>query len=262
MKKSVLIIVSVIMILQSCKIENINGQRLDQKSLLCNDSSIFKSPLRFYDRNAKLQYSIMNDDDNLFIYIKATEKIAQLKIIRSGILIKIDTTGKQKKGLSILYPIPNSKKNNIAAINYNNDWEIFVSRFSYDHAYMKITGFKNINDEELLTNNNQGISVAITWDENQVLRFKAIIPFKQIKANSNITLDTNQTIGLSFILASIEQKSKESEGSTTALSNSEERALLRGNVRTGNNPNSLLTEDQMYLTNLKSIKFNYIPVKR
>ena len=256
--KKFLPIIALFLFTQSCKVESTKGQWKSQSSeQTCNDSCIFKSPLQFYDSNAKLQYSIANDNENMYIYIKATEKIAQIKILRTGILLKIDSSGKQKNTTSILYPIPNAKKGNTIPVNSPSNWDTFVSRFSYDHAYMKIKGFSQISDDEILTTNQFGISVSISWDEQEVLRYKAVVPFSQIFNVSPLKIDTNKVLSVGIVLAPIVDKAKQSEGSSTALSGSEENAMKRGNAMRGNNTTGQLTEEQSYLVNLRTIKCNY-----
>jgi hypothetical protein len=257
MRKFLAIIITFVFF-QSCKVESTKGQWKSLSSeQTCNDSCIFKSPLQFYDSNAKLQYSIANDNENLYIYIKATEKIAQIKILKTGILLKIDSSGKQKDAASILYPIPNSKKGNTMPVNSQSNWDIFISRFSYDHAYMKIKGFSQITDDEILTTNPFGISVSVSWDDQEVLRYKAVVPFSQIFKNSPIKVDTNKVVSFGIILAPVVDKAKQTEGSSTALSSSQENAMKRGNAMRGYNTTGQLTDEQSYLVNLRTIKFNY-----
>ncbi|NTW33966.1 MAG: hypothetical protein HGB12_15345, partial [Bacteroidetes bacterium] len=69
-----------------------------------------QEPLRFCDKKSKLQYTITNDDKNIYIYLKATDELYQMKIIRAGMQINIDTTGKGEKHISISFPIANKKK--------------------------------------------------------------------------------------------------------------------------------------------------------
>lgn len=241
---------------ETCKIESFQSQWSNQ---VCNDSCIFKSPLRFYDTNTRLQYSIFNDNKNLYIYIKATENIAQLKILQNGILLKIDSTSKHKKDVSLLYPIPNkSKKKKPIPFDSQSDWDIYVSRFSYDHAYMKITGFKNIKEEEILTNNQFGLSASISWDNIGGLLYKATIPFARFFKDSITVNDSSKVLSLEIALSQHQDPRDASQAqSTTALSIADEKAMKRGNPVRGNGIQQ--SGDESYLYNIRTLKLNFTP---
>lgn len=63
-------------------------------------------PLRFYDKDAHLQYALANNDSMLYICFRITEVPYQMKLIKGGMTIYIDTTGKKREDISITCPIP------------------------------------------------------------------------------------------------------------------------------------------------------------
>jgi hypothetical protein len=264
MKKLVIVSALLIVVLsffQSCEIQSFNGTWAQSVSNN-NDSLIFKSPLRFYDTNTRLQYSICNDTKNIYIYIKATEKMAQLKILRSGLLLKIDTLGKHTYQKTLLYPIIGKKGAKPVPMISEKDWDVFVSRFSYDHSFMKITGFPSYIDDEIPIKNENGISVSITWDRFDVLLYKATIPFSQIISTRKSVSDSTMKIGFSFYLKALVDAAKEkqqSAGTTTADSRYQEDQMKRNNAARGNSQSSPQNDQQTYLFNIRSLQFNYIP---
>ena len=241
----------------SCKVETYTGSWAEKTVVAeSNDDNVFKNPLRFYNQETHLQYTILNDNKNIYIYIKATEQLVQLKIIKSGILIKLDTNGNTKYQSSMLYPIQD--KANKASIAPPKDWDTFVSRFPYDHAYMGINGFKTITDEEYPILNNKNISVKMSWDSIGVLRYKAIIPFVEFYKDSLSSNDINKNIGISILLKQLTQPTDPKNAPvSTANSNYSEHLQQRGNAKSGYNVEPQMNETQAYLYNIKSMRFNY-----
>ena len=68
-------------------------------------SNEWDKPLRYYDTDSRLQYNVTNDSVNLYVCIRATDQQSQLKIIRSGMQLWIDTIGKKKNQTGIFYPL-------------------------------------------------------------------------------------------------------------------------------------------------------------
>jgi hypothetical protein len=253
-----IVVIGGLLFIQSCEVQSFNGSWIKSNSL--SDSVIFKEPLRFYDPNTRLQYSIFNDSVNIYCYIKATEKLAQLKIIRTGILLKIDTLGKKKYQKTILYPLIPKKTNKALPILKETDWDLFISRFTYDHSYMKTTGFttSTIEDEPII--NNNGISVSITWDRYAVLLYKAIIPISQIVSLNTNLKDSTRLIGFSFYLKNlvdIEKEKQQNASNSTANSSYTEKSMNRNKPSGGNFQSLPQDEQQTYLFNIRSFEFNY-----
>ena len=54
-------------------------------------------PYRYFDSKAKLQYSIVNDDKYIYISVRTNDDKAQMKIMRAGMDVWFDVTGKKKE---------------------------------------------------------------------------------------------------------------------------------------------------------------------
>ena len=245
----------------NCKVETIQGKWMNQSANIerCDDS-IFKNPLQFYSSELKLQYSIKNDDKNLYVYLKSTERLPQVKIIRTGISLKLKESPKSKTQSSIVYPITNIKSN-----LPSRDWETFVSRFSYDHPTMKTQGFKNIQEDELFLKNQYGISVFIGWDSTDVLRYKAIVPFSTFLKDSSSVNDSNVVIGFSIVLNAIKEQQKDQQQmpNSTGTARYQQSMMYRSNPQYAYNQNAPQSDEQAYLFNIRSIKMNYrVAVKK
>ena len=256
-----LFFLTILVFLYNCKVETTQGKWMNQSNNIERlDDSIFKNPLQFYSSELKLQYSIKNDDKNLYVYIKSTERLPQIKIIRTGITLKFKASPKDKNQSSIVYPITTSKTQ-----LPSKDWETFVSRFSYDHPIMKIQGFKNIQEDELFLKNHYGISVSIVWDSTDVLRYKAIVPFSRFLKDSLCLNDSNLVLGFSIVLNALKDQKNDQQQSpnSTGTARYQQSMMNKSNPRFAYNQNAPQSDEQAYLFNIRSVKINYrVAVKK
>jgi hypothetical protein len=59
-----------------------------------------------YDPNSKLQYQVLNDARTLYVRIKANDAPTQAKFAYLGMVVWLDTTGRNQQQFGIRYPLP------------------------------------------------------------------------------------------------------------------------------------------------------------
>jgi hypothetical protein len=59
-----------------------------------------------YDNNSKLQYEVLNDTRTMYIRLKANDAGTQAKFVYLGMVIWLDTTGRNQQQLGIRFPLP------------------------------------------------------------------------------------------------------------------------------------------------------------
>src|SRR5664279_585498 len=132
------------------------------------ESGDLETPLRFYDPKSRLQYTFLNDNENLYICVKAMEDQSQLKIMRSGLQLWIDTTGRNKKSINVSYPLPGEDTNGGLRQDKKQggikDKNAFHNQFLLAHSDMMLTGFKPPMNGLIPLENKFGIAVNIRWD--------------------------------------------------------------------------------------------------
>ena len=227
-------------------------------------SAYFKQPLRYYNSDTKLQYSVFNDSTNIFLLLKATENLSQYKIMQTGIQLQLDSTASFKNKSGIAYPI-NLKQNHLSTFMLNNDWDTYMSRFQYENIYMKVHGFKGINDQEILVKNSFNLKVSISWDSIGVLYYCASIPMKLIR---EYTIgDSLMAFGIKIVLspiASTQDKTNSSENNSveTGYSMYQQKMSMYSNQNARMQATPALNETQSYLSTIRTLKFIYKPVWR
>jgi len=144
--------------------------------------------LRYYNAEKKINYSLANDQENLYMAIKITDRLNQMKILRAGITFSIDTKGKKKETYSLTFPLnvngnqppPVEKMDNGDVTKEDRD-ELMREQITTLRG-IKVAGFKDIEDDMITTSNTYGIKTAINYDDNGNLIYEAAIPLKFFNA--------------------------------------------------------------------------------
>jgi hypothetical protein len=59
-----------------------------------------------YDNNSKLQYQVLNDTRTMYLRLKANDASTQARFVYLGMVIWLDTTGRNQQQLGIRFPLP------------------------------------------------------------------------------------------------------------------------------------------------------------
>lgn len=109
--------------------------------------SDWETAISFFDESSGLMYSIANDNENLYILLKATAETSMAKFIMGGIEVWISADGKEKRKTGIKYPIPLSWEERFASRG-NTTTREDRRRQEQERTYtkMELKGFENIKD--------------------------------------------------------------------------------------------------------------------
>jgi hypothetical protein len=111
------------------------------------EDSDWESAVSFFDENSGLMYSIANDNENLYILVKATAESSMSKFVMGGVEVWISADGKDKRKTGIKYPVPLSMEERFRSMNRNATREE-MQRQENERVYktMELRGFTNIKD--------------------------------------------------------------------------------------------------------------------
>jgi hypothetical protein len=174
----------------------------------------WKIPLRFYDDKSKLSYAVTNDLENLYLCIRITDDASQVKVMRAGMQVWIDTSGSNKQVTGILFPqrvieppdatpqpVPapgkrGSGRQSSGIMNLRN-------RFQKEYKEMLLTGFKPPIRGSVPLENDFGIRLGINWganrfDSSYIMIYEAVIPFKTFYKNKLSPADSLKRFGISI----------------------------------------------------------------
>ena len=175
--------------------------------------SEWSNPLRFYDAKSKINYTISNDKQNLYVCMKISDETAQIKILQGGMELKIDTTGKKVFPIEFKYPLENhqmpqhkkgeSKNGSNSENNHteNPGRSSLKLKLVSQATDVQLIGFKPPLGGILpLYNTSSGISSAINIDSTGIMYYEAIIPFNTFYKSELNPSDTNRIFNYEIIV--------------------------------------------------------------
>lgn len=148
--------------------------------------------LRYYNEEKRLNYALANDKDYLYAAIRVSDRLDKMKVLNAGITLTIDPKGKKKDSFTLTFPLaapgeklefPKPKDDNGEITQADRD-ELMRERIT-KLRYIKVVGFKDIEDEMITTSNTYGIKTAINYDANGDLVYEAAIPLSFFHAGND-----------------------------------------------------------------------------
>lgn len=153
---------------------------------------------RFYDKSTKLSYDVANDGTNLYIFVKAVDRDLQIKILRTGFNIWLDTTGKKKEVLGARFPLPASERimQGRSGTGDHAQWQGQHQGNGQkpDMAKMRENMTQHIQEMDLIglaegkstrttAKNSYGVTASLDMDDAGVLYYQLSVPLKSIFGN-------------------------------------------------------------------------------
>jgi hypothetical protein len=211
--------IAILILFVSCKAPLYETKWQDHEVVADGNPKEWKIPLRFYDNKSKLSYTVTNDLDNLYICIRITDDASQIKVMRAGMQIWLDTTGSNKQTTGILFPkrisqqpdpVPQNSETNSKRTSGGHQVNMKHLRTDFQREYkeMQVTGFKAPIRGALPLQNDFGINIGINWDANRydssfIMIYEAVIPFKTFYKNKLTLTDSVKKFGVSIIVSQL-----------------------------------------------------------
>lgn len=157
------------------------------------DSKDWPSPYPNYDAKAMIAYATSNDAQNLYITFETGDPAIQLKILKSGASVTIDTDGKKDGQLSINYPLESENElpepTKYSEMGKNNKLlEQKIAAGVNGANQFTLAGFGSCNGGYVVTQTAPcGIKVRARIDEYNELVWEAVVPFKVIYNRESLT---------------------------------------------------------------------------
>ena len=170
----------------------------------------WENPLRFYDDKSKINYTISNDLQNLYVCMKVSDETEQLKMLRGGMEFRIDTSG--KKGFPIIMTYPMKNQQGQQHKKSENQPEKKPDDKPADHSGMKLKLLNQAKDMQLngfkpplggilpLFNTTAGISAAINMDSLGIMYYEAVIPFNTFYKKELTPADSNKVFSYEIVV--------------------------------------------------------------
>ncbi|MHB8258855.1 MAG: hypothetical protein ACYDEC_01160 [Bacteroidia bacterium] len=185
----------------------------------------WRVPLRFYDSDTRLNYSLTNDDEKIYLCVRIVDELSQAKVVRNGLNVWFDTLAKKTKTCGILFPVPDKNTDEYQQENSSesskkkqgDNLDAIKKKFLQQANQMQLTGFKSgVPDFLAASTNEYGISVSINWDANNIMIYEAVVPFKTFYKNKLVAKDSLTNIDFSMTIQGFPAPEKKDDGSGNA----------------------------------------------
>ena len=148
-----------------------------------------------YNRHTDIYYTISNDNEKIYLVVKATNRAIAGKIISGGITFAINPSGKKKDKEQIAVTFPVYDENNKPDIDIINNPEITRNgsqdeinaaigqankKLIHSSKEIKLMGTKIITDTLISVYNNTGIRVAARFNKQGDYIYELAIPVKYL----------------------------------------------------------------------------------
>jgi hypothetical protein len=194
------------------------------------DPSEWFIPLRFYDADTKLNYTLSNDDEKIYLCVRIVDELSQAKVIRNGLNIWFDTLAKRNKACGILFPVPDKGADEYQTDGGSGgggghhsggkrgggDVDAVKKKFLRQANQMQLLGFKKGIPDYLAPENEYGINVSINWDVNNIMIYEAAIPFKTFYKPALVAKDSLRNFDFSITIHGFPAPEKKDDGSSSS----------------------------------------------
>ncbi|GAB3935290.1 hypothetical protein GCM10028827_36680 [Mucilaginibacter myungsuensis] len=159
--------------------------------------------LQAQNSSTSLQYSVANDDANLYFVLKSTDQMNNNKIIGGGVNITINTQNKKsdKDAYQVILPVDLKKlgsmmmsmRSSIGANGQPDSAALAGMRKKAVSAFrdINLVNFKGIPDSTLSIYNEYGIKAFVDFDNKGALVMEVAIPLKEMKMDAKSSFNYN-----------------------------------------------------------------------
>lgn len=161
-------------------------------------------PFRYYDGAAKVEFSFANNAQYLYLCIKATDEMAQRKLMHNGLVFTI-ATGKKTNSV-VTFPLKHERPSGQQQGNFERgnqqrrDIKAMKQLMVSEIKTMKLEGFKNLPDGIYSITTKEGIQTAAGLDSAGVFILEYQIPLALLFEKT----DTIKPVTASLFIKGIE----------------------------------------------------------
>ncbi|PQJ10860.1 hypothetical protein CJD36_012885 [Flavipsychrobacter stenotrophus] len=176
------------------------------------DSKDWPSPYPNYDSKAKLAYATSNDRKYIYITVESGDELTQMKMLKGGMVVSIDTGGGKEDPFSINYPLEN---NNVemdvpqgsdgqkdGAVQFQKQLSQRIRKGIEAANQFTVDGFAGCNGGYMINQTVPcGIKLKARLDEYREIVWEVAIPVKSLFNKDSLTAaDAGKQIGVCFSL--------------------------------------------------------------
>jgi hypothetical protein len=187
------------------------------------------SPYPSYDSKSMVGYATSNDSTYLYVTVETGDEYTQMKILKQGLTLYIDTDGGKDTYMGIHYPLQNENetseldggKDKMQRVNgadarggQGRSMTQRIKKGFSEANQLTLEGFKGCNGGFLVKEKNScGITVRMDYDEYKTLIWEAAIPFKAIYNREKIRpRDLGRPLSVGIYIKAFKKPNNETNG--------------------------------------------------
>ncbi|AMR32818.1 hypothetical protein A0256_16030 [Mucilaginibacter sp. PAMC 26640] len=150
--------------------------------------------LRYFNQEKKVNYTIANDKEYLYLVLRINDYSEQQRALMAGITFSIDPKGKKKETYSVTFPYTDPgaapemrsepQPGGGAQPNSDDDREQRMQAHLTKLKQIKATGFPDVLNDIITTSNTYGIKTAMNFDAAGYLTYEAQVPISMLHADN------------------------------------------------------------------------------
>ncbi|HEY5499915.1 MAG TPA: hypothetical protein VIK20_05980 [Bacteroidales bacterium] len=162
-----------------------------------------------FDKSTGINYSVANDERNLYFILRIADEATQRRIVQNGMEVWINSLGKKRKVTGVTFPLPMSKDLKKDTPEQKQRTPQVGQEMSFLTRELILTGF-------LLENGKQPtegcpIRVSLSRDESKCMVYELAVPFNTFYKESLDQSDAAVKFCFGFIIKGTESTNKVSD---------------------------------------------------
>ncbi len=166
-----------------------------------------------YDPTSKLQYQVLNDNRMVYVRLKAADPTTQAKLVRLGLTVWLDTTGRNQHQFGVHFPLgtqfggraeegaPRPDNPDASATDRRAARRAHMVQAVADMREMELLNYKGAKAPTLTDTQSQlGVKAALAVDEQEDLIYELAVPMRLLYRKLP-TLATGQKAVVGITLA-------------------------------------------------------------
>ena len=134
----------------------------------------------------KFRYHIKNDDENIYIAMRVTDKDRQMQIFAQGLAFMVNTDGKKRDGPTVYFPVADrlAFRSIMSADNDDRPDDMRKGALAAIRA-IYVMRFDDILDGQISLENTYGINARATLDTADALCVEMVVPMDRLGISLN-----------------------------------------------------------------------------
>jgi hypothetical protein len=195
------------------------------------DCTDWPSPYPNYDAKAKVAYATSNDAENLYITIQTGDPLTQIKMLKQGLAVSVDTGGRKDVTFTINYPLQNtddlaelfaqSDAQNSGSPTLSRQFEQKLKKSLEAANQYTLEGYGTCSGGYMISQEAPcGIRVKAGIDEYKQLVWEAIIPMKALYGKNSISAtEAGKAISVCYSIKGFKAPSTKGESASMPMNN-------------------------------------------